>query len=60
MLLDRGPNLMMLYGWFIEVQRKIILTWLGLNRVYHAVLKWIDEIEASPPFAARKLKRRFT
>jgi hypothetical protein len=26
MLLDRGPNLMMLYGWFIEVQRKIILT----------------------------------
>ena len=44
MLLHRGPNMMMLYNSFVQVEEKILHVLLGLNKVYYFGFKWLDVV----------------
>jgi hypothetical protein len=58
MWLERGPNLMMLYNACVQVEQKIILSLLALNRVYYHGFKWLNELESSQAITPRDLRRR--
>jgi hypothetical protein len=42
MRLARGPNLMMLYHAYTQVEQKLLHALLGLNHVYYFGFKWLD------------------
>ncbi len=58
MWLDRGPNLMMLYSSFSQVEQKLLLTLMGLNHTYYSGFKWIDELSVDSAIAPADLKMR--
>ncbi|MCU0492312.1 MAG: nucleotidyltransferase domain-containing protein [Chloroflexaceae bacterium] len=63
MWLARGPNLLMLYQSYAQVQQKLLHTLLGLNRVYYAGFKWLDVVAAqlhhAPPDLVSRLRAVF-
>jgi hypothetical protein len=59
MWLDRGPNLMMSYASYTQIQQKILHTLLGLNGVYYFGFKWIEEIDSRLKIAPQQLVMRF-
>lgn len=44
MWLERGPNLMMLYQSYTQVQQKILHMLLGINRIYYFGFKWLEVV----------------
>jgi predicted nucleotidyltransferase len=58
MWLDRGPNLMMLYQSYAQVQHKLLHILLGINHVYYFGFKWIDVIVERLPLAPADLGLR--
>jgi hypothetical protein len=46
MLLERANNRMMLYDLFTQVEKKLLHTLLGLNRVYYFGFKWLEMVDA--------------
>jgi predicted nucleotidyltransferase len=59
MWLDRGPNLMMLYQSYAQVQHKLLHILLGINRVYYFGFKWIDVVAERLVLAPAGLSQRF-
>ena len=59
MFMERGPNFMLLYQMFSQVEMKILHMLLGLNRVYYFGFKWMDQVierlDVSPPHLLRRM-----
>lgn len=59
MCLERGPNLMMLYQSYTQVQQQLLYVLLGLNRVYYFGFKWLDVVAERLPYKPDNLTQRF-
>lgn len=64
MWLQRGPNMMMFYNSFVQIEEKILHMLLGLNRVYYFGFKWLDVVisrmSIKPSDLAHRLKEVYT
>lgn len=64
MWLQRGPNMMMFYKSFVQIEEKILHMLLGLNRVYYFGFKWLDVVisrmSIKPADVAQRLQEAYT
>jgi hypothetical protein len=64
MWLQRGPNMMMFYKSFVQIEEKILHMLLGLNRVYYFGFKWLDVVisrmSIKPADLAQRLQEAYT
>lgn len=58
MWLERGPNLMMIYQSFAQVQQQLLRVLLSLNRTYYFGFKWLEVIDAKLHYKPEDFMKR--
>ena len=59
MWLQRGPNMLMFYKSFVQIEEQILHMLLGLNRVYFFGFKWLDVVISRMSIKPSDLAHRF-